>query len=148
MCNPVRAGVAAADDPVLAGKGVLSLRGACWRGKVDVVDLGLDRDASAAKWEGAIERVGRGLTFSSQMEAAWSRVRSEVAGGGPGGVQVRGGGYGSHCLGQGDCWYAAGIGVSGCLPCLGPVRFPGGDCIGSECCDLRFGSVGELTGGG
>ena len=30
MCDPVRAGVAAADDPVLVGKRALSLGGACW----------------------------------------------------------------------------------------------------------------------
>ena len=46
MCDPVRTGVAAAVDPVLAGKGALSLGGACWRGPVEVVDLGLGGDTS------------------------------------------------------------------------------------------------------
>ena len=38
MCDLVRAGLGAADDPVLAGQGALSLGGACWRGVVEVVD--------------------------------------------------------------------------------------------------------------
>ena len=41
MCDPVCARVAVADDPVLVGKGVLSLGGTCWRSEVGVVDLGL-----------------------------------------------------------------------------------------------------------
>ena len=57
ICDPVRAGVAAADDPVLVGGGVLSLGGACWRGAVEVVDLGLGGDASVGDWEAAIARV-------------------------------------------------------------------------------------------
>ena len=32
MYDLVRTGVAAASDPILAGKGVLSLSGACWHG--------------------------------------------------------------------------------------------------------------------
>ena len=31
FCDPVRLSVAAADDLVLVGKGVLSLSGSCWR---------------------------------------------------------------------------------------------------------------------
>ena len=46
MCDPIRAGVAAADKPVLSGMGVLSLAGACWYGVVEVVHLGLSREAS------------------------------------------------------------------------------------------------------
>ena len=56
MCDPVRAGVAVADDPVLAGKGVLSLGGTCWCGVVEVVDLGLSGDASVGECEMAIAR--------------------------------------------------------------------------------------------
>ena len=41
LCDPDRAGVVAADDPVLVGKGALSLGGPCWHGIVEVVDLGL-----------------------------------------------------------------------------------------------------------
>ena len=49
MYDPVRAGVAAADDPVLAGQGALSLCGPCWREDVEVVDLGLDGRASVGE---------------------------------------------------------------------------------------------------
>ena len=45
LCDPVRAGVATTDDPVMDGRGELSLGGACWRGKVEVVDLGLSGDS-------------------------------------------------------------------------------------------------------
>ena len=45
-CDPFRAAVAAAEDPVLAGVGTLSLGGTCWRGEVVVADLGLSRDTS------------------------------------------------------------------------------------------------------
>ena len=45
LCDPVRGGVAVADDPVLAGKGALSLGGACWRGPVEIVNLGLSGNA-------------------------------------------------------------------------------------------------------
>ena len=57
LCDPVRAGVAAADDPLLVGLGALSLGGSCWRGVVEVVDLGLSKEASSREWEAAIERV-------------------------------------------------------------------------------------------
>ena len=63
MCDPVCARVAAADDPVLAGKGMLSLGGACWRGVVEVVDLGLGGEPSAVEWEAAIDRVRRGASL-------------------------------------------------------------------------------------
>ena len=85
MCDPVCTGVAEADDPVLAGKGVLSLVGTCWRREVCVVDLGLSGDASAAEWEEAIERAGVVRICSSQMGVGRSRVTSGVVGGDPGG---------------------------------------------------------------
>ena len=75
MCDPLCAGVALADDPVLEGKGVLSLWGAYWRGKVRVVDLGLGWEASVMEWEEAIGRVGGGddLVFmdGSRAESGW-----------------------------------------------------------------------------
>ena len=66
MCDPVRAGVAAASDPILAGSGTLSLGGSCWRGVVEVVDLGCGANASVGEWEAAIEaaRGGGGLLFT------------------------------------------------------------------------------------
>ena len=57
MCEPVRAGVAVAGDPVLVGKGVLSLGGTYCSGVVEVVDLGLGGVASVCEWEDAIARV-------------------------------------------------------------------------------------------
>ena len=76
MCDPVRAGVAAADDPLLSGMGALSLGGAYWRGRVDVVDLGLDEDASVVEWEKTIERVGGGanLLFTDRWRYESGRV--------------------------------------------------------------------------
>ena len=92
MCDPVRAGVAAADDPLLAGMGALSLGGSCWRGRVDVVDLGVDGDASVGEWEEAIERVGGGahLLFTDGSRAGSGRVGSGWWGsrGGSGSVAV------------------------------------------------------------
>ena len=63
LCDPVRAGVAAADDPVLEGKGELSLGGACWRGVVDVVDLGPSGDVLVEEWEQAIGQVRGGASL-------------------------------------------------------------------------------------
>ena len=75
MCDPVSAAVAVADDSVLEGKG-LSLGGACWRGVVDVVDLGRSGDASMAEWEEAIGRVGgsAGLLFTDGSSYKSGRV--------------------------------------------------------------------------
>ena len=76
MCDPVRAGVAAADDPVLAGRGALSLSGSCWRGAIGVVDLGLGGEALVGEWEAAIERVrdGDGLLFTDGSRDEFGRV--------------------------------------------------------------------------
>ena len=57
MCDPVRAGVAAADDPVLVGKSAFSMGGACWRGVVEIADLGLSSEAMVGHQEVAIEKV-------------------------------------------------------------------------------------------
>ena len=59
MSDPVRAGVVASDNPVLSSKVVLLLGGACWRGVVEVADLGLKGLALMVEWEAAIERVHR-----------------------------------------------------------------------------------------
>ena len=66
ICDLLWAGVAASDDLVLEGKGALSLGGACWRGVVEVVDLGLSGEASVGEWEAAIEgaQQGGGLLFT------------------------------------------------------------------------------------
>ena len=94
MCDPVRAGVAAADDPLLVGKGALSLVGSCWHGIVEVVDLGLGGDASVGEWEVAIEwaRGGGALLFTNG-----SRDDSGRVGGGCWGAR---GGCGSVAVGS------------------------------------------------
>ena len=57
MCDRVRAGVETTDNPVLAGKGALSLVGASWRREVVVVDLDVGGKASVSERESAIVRV-------------------------------------------------------------------------------------------
>ena len=85
LCDPARAGVAAADDPMLEGRGELSLSSACWLGVVDVVDLGLSGEASMEEWEGAIERLGGGASLlytdgsgddSDRVRGGWWGSRS------------------------------------------------------------------------
>ena len=93
MCDPIRAGVAAADDQLLAGVGTLSLGGACWRGGVDVVDLGLDGSASVVEWEEAIVRVSGGANL---LFTDGSRDESGRVGGGWWGSR---GGSGSEAVG-------------------------------------------------
>ena len=63
LYNPVRAGVAAADDLVLAGKRALYLGEACWHRVVKVVDLSLGGEASVGEWEVAIVRVQGGYSL-------------------------------------------------------------------------------------
>ena len=76
MCDPFRAGVAAADDPELNGKGELSLGGACWHVVIEVIDLGLGGVASAKEWETAIERArgGDSLLFTDGRRDEAGRV--------------------------------------------------------------------------
>ena len=93
MCNPVRAGVAMADDPVLEGKGALSLGGPCWHRVVEVVDLRLGGDASVGDWEAAIERARDGVAL---LFRDGSRDESGRVGGGWWGSR---GGCGSVALG-------------------------------------------------
>ena len=60
MCDPIRAGVAEVVDTVMAGAGELSLGGRCWRGAVELVDLGVGAGGSSRDWEGAIAGVSGG----------------------------------------------------------------------------------------
>ena len=64
MCDPGCAGVAGDGDAVMAGAGELSLGGCCWRGALEVVDLGVGVGDSSRDWEEAIERVGAGCTVA------------------------------------------------------------------------------------
>ena len=59
LCDPPRAGMGVVDEEI-AGKGRLSLGGGCWRGDVDVVDLGLCRSSTSEVWERAIKEAGEG----------------------------------------------------------------------------------------
>ena len=57
LCHLKRAGIGVVDDGI-AGKGRLSFGEACWRGSVDVVDLGPSRSSTCAIWEWAIREAG------------------------------------------------------------------------------------------
>ena len=47
LCEPPRAGVGVVDEGI-AGKGAVSFGGDCWRGQVDVVDLGPCKSSTSA----------------------------------------------------------------------------------------------------
>ena len=57
LCDPPRASIGVVDERI-AGQGHLSLGGVCWRGCVDVVDLGPCKSSSPEVWESAIREVG------------------------------------------------------------------------------------------
>ena len=57
LCDPPRAGVGVVDEGI-AGKGRISLGGDCWRGFVDVVDLGPCKSSTSEVWERAIKEAG------------------------------------------------------------------------------------------
>ena len=76
MCDPIRAGVAEIVDTVMAGAGELSLVGRCWRGAVELVDLGVGAGGSSRDWEEAIARVSGGciVAFTDGSRDIASRV--------------------------------------------------------------------------
>ena len=57
LCDPPRAGIGVVDEGITE-KGRLSFRGTCWRGSVDVMDLGPSKSSTCAIWERAIREVG------------------------------------------------------------------------------------------
>ena len=57
LFDPKRAGIGVVDDGI-TGKGRLSFGGACWGGRVDVVDLGPSKSSTCAVWERAIREAG------------------------------------------------------------------------------------------
>ena len=57
LCDPPPTGIGVVDE-VITGKGQLSLGGVCWRGSVDVVDLGPCKSSTSAVWERAIREAG------------------------------------------------------------------------------------------
>ena len=54
LCDSPRAGVGVVDEGI-PGKGQLSFGGDCWRGHVDVVDLGPCKSSTSEVWERAIK---------------------------------------------------------------------------------------------
>ena len=89
MCDPVCAGVAVADDPVLDGKGVLFFGGACWYGEVVVAELGLNGEESTGEWEEVIERVRGGAVLLFMDGSRDESGRVGGVGGAPVGVADR-----------------------------------------------------------
>ena len=59
LCNPPRAGIGVMDEGI-AGKGQLSCWGECWRGLVEVVDLGPCKSSTPEVWERAIKEASEG----------------------------------------------------------------------------------------
>ena len=59
LCDPRRAGIGVVDEGI-ARKGQLSFGGECWRGQVDVVDLGPCKSSTSEVWERAIKEAGEG----------------------------------------------------------------------------------------
>ena len=57
--DPLRAGIGVVGEGI-AGQGHLSPGGDCWRGCVDVIDLGPCKSSSPAVWEWAIREAGEG----------------------------------------------------------------------------------------
>ena len=57
LCDPLRAGIGVVDERI-AGQGNLSLGGDCWRGCVDVINLGPCKSSSPAVWEWTIREAG------------------------------------------------------------------------------------------
>lgn len=54
LCDPSRAGMAEPVGDELVGAGTLAPGGPCWRGVMEVVDLGFGKDSSTGVWERAI----------------------------------------------------------------------------------------------
>ena len=57
LCDPPRAGIGVVDEGI-AGKGQLACGGECWRGHVEVVDLGPCKSSTPEVWERAIKEAG------------------------------------------------------------------------------------------
>ena len=57
LCDPPRAGIGVVDEGI-TGKGQLSFGGVCWRGSVDVVDIGPCKSSTAVVRERAIREAG------------------------------------------------------------------------------------------
>ena len=93
LCYPPRAGVGMVDEGI-AGKGRLSLKGDCWRGHVDVVDLGPCKSSTSEVWERVIKEAGEGrlVVYTDGSRDGDGRVR--------GGWHALGNGAGSIAVGS------------------------------------------------
>ena len=91
VCDPTRAGVGVVDEGI-AGKGQLSIGGDCWRGHVDVVDLGPCKTSTSEVWERAIKEAGerRLVVYTDGSRDSDGRVGggSHASGNGAGSVAV------------------------------------------------------------
>ena len=89
MCNPLRTGVAECGDPVLVGKGYLSLGGPCWQGVVATAELGVGSGGLGVDWEEAISRVGEGCLGAYSGGSRYELGRVAGSWGGPRGAEGR-----------------------------------------------------------
>ena len=91
LCDPPRAGIGVVDEGITR-KGQLSFGGVCWRGSVDVVDLGPCKSSTSAVWERAIKEAGerRLVVYTDGSRDSDGRVggRWHASGDGAGSVAV------------------------------------------------------------
>ena len=91
LCDPTLAGVGVVDEGI-AGKGQLSIGGDCWRGHVDVVDLGPCKTSTCEVWERAIKEAGerRLVVYTDSSRDSDGRVGGgwHASGNGAGSVAV------------------------------------------------------------
>lgn len=91
LCDPSRVGIGMV-NAVIAREGQLSVGGGCWRGRVEVIDLGPCKTSGAAEWEGAIEEdsIGRLVVYTDGSRNDDGRVggRWHALGNGAGSVAV------------------------------------------------------------
>ena len=93
LCDPLRAGIGVVGEGI-TGKGRLSFGGTCWRGRVDVVDLGPSKSSTCAVWERAIREAGdrRLVVYTDSSRDSDGRVG--------GGWHAPGNGAGSVAVGS------------------------------------------------
>ena len=93
LCEPPCAGISVVDERI-TGRGQLSIGGDCWRGHVDVVNLGPCKSSSSAGWERAIQKAGerRVVVYTDGSRDDDGQVR--------GGWHLPGNGAGSVAVGN------------------------------------------------
>ena len=91
LCDPPQAGIGVVGEGITE-KGRLSFGGTCWRGRVDVVDLGPSKSSTCAVWERAIREAGdkRLVVYTDGSRDSDGRVggRWHAPGNGAGSVAV------------------------------------------------------------